>query len=322
MNSPDEVADVKAPIAMLTLLGAAILSPVTGAQSPAPNVRAEMLVSTAWLQEHLRDAGVVVVCVGRSRSDYDSGHIPGARFLPLAEIVEQHKDSLYNVPPVASLQAVFERLGIGDEARVVLYGEGGGLMAARAYFTLDYLGHGDRAALLDGGIEKWVSEAKPVERGPARYAAAHFTPQVQSDLLITTQRAHAIVETQASSYLLLDARPPQEFDGKLMSEGVPRAGHLAGAKSLYWKTLLQSDDVPSLLDPAQLKQRLESAGANPDALLVTYCRTGMQSSFTYFVAKYLGYRVAMYGGSVYEWVNRGGYDLVDSDSAAGKANAK
>jgi 3-mercaptopyruvate sulfurtransferase SseA len=45
--------------------------------------------------------------------------------------------------------------------------------------------------------------------------------------------------------------------------------------------------------------------------VITYCRTGMQSSFTYFVAKYLGHAAAMYDGSIYEWVSSGS-DLVVS----------
>jgi 3-mercaptopyruvate sulfurtransferase SseA len=35
----------------------------------------------------------------------------------------------------------------------------------------------------------------------------------------------------------------------------------------------------------------------------------MQSSLLYFVAKYLGYSVAMYDGSVFEWVQAKGEDL-------------
>lgn len=319
MNSPDEVTDVKTPIAMLALLGAVVTSSAIGtAQSSGKAVRQEMLVSTAWLQEHLGDRDLLVLYVGRSRSDYDAAHLPGARFLPLDELVEQHRDSLNDLPPADSLQAVFESLGVGDESRVVLYGDGGGLLAARAYFTLDYLGHGDRASLLDGGMEKWAAEARPVDHQAVPAAHGHFTPHLQSEIAIKTQHIREIVDGQPNEYLLLDARPPREFDGTVMSEGVPKAGHLAGARSLYWKTLLQSEAVPVLRAPGELRQIFKDAGATADLPVVTYCRTGMQSSFTYFVAKYLGYRAAMYDGSVYEWVKRGGYDLVSSAAESGK----
>ena len=114
-----------------------------------------------------------------------------------------------------------------------------------------------------------------------------------------------------SPYVLLDARPVGEFDGVVNSEGLAKAGHISGSQSLYWKKLIRSESNPALLDPAELKQRFARAGLQSGQKVITYCRTGMQSSFTYFVAKYLGYKAAMYDGSVYEWVNAGN-DLVVS----------
>lgn len=304
--------DASAAIAIVLVMSCAMLSPAqTRTDQPQANARNNMLVSTAWLQEHLADRDLVIVYVGRSRSSYDAGHIPGSRFLALDKIVEQHDDSLNELPPVAVLQAVFESVGVGDDSKVVLYGEGGGLLAARAYFTLDYLGHTDRAALLDGGLEKWVAEERPTDRYPVRAPRTYFTANVQPQILVTTSHIREITISNSGDYLLLDARPPQEYDGWVASEAVPKAGHLPGAQSLYWKTLLKSDS--SLLDIAQLQQAFAQVGAQSDREVMTYCRTGMQSSFAYFVAKYLGYRAAMYDGSVYEWVHRGGYDLVRTE---------
>ncbi|MGC2110907.1 MAG: sulfurtransferase [Candidatus Korobacteraceae bacterium] len=312
----------------IALMGAAVLGPVLKctAQADQVQVRSEMLVSTTWLEQHPSDRDLVILYVGRSRSEYDAGHIPGARFLPFDELVEQHKDSLNDLPSVATLQSLFESLGVGDGSRVVLYGDGGGLLAARAYFTLDYLGHADRVALLDGGMEKWTSEARPMDRQTIHPVPRHFTPRVQSDVLIATPQMREITDAIAGGagkdYVLLDARSPREFDGTVLSDAVPKAGHLPGARSLYWKTLLRSGGVPLLLDATGLQEAFTGAGAGPDKLVVTYCRTGIQSSFTYFVAKYLGYRVAMYDGSVYEWVNREGYDLVGSTRVVDKTSVK
>lgn len=287
-----------------------------------PMLRTDMLVSTGWLEQHLGDSDVVVVYVGRDRSGYDAGHIPGARFLALDLLVEQHTDSLNDLPPVAKLEAVFEGVGIGNDARIVLYGDGGGLLAARAYYTLDYLGHGDQAALLDGGIEKWISEGGLLDRNAAHPVTTHFTAREHPDILITTERMRQIVAGTGNGYVLLDARPPREFDGTVVSDAVPKAGHLPGAESLYWKTLLQSESVPSLRSAAELRDQFQRAGLKEDQQVVTYCRTGMQSSFTYFVAKYLGYRASMYDGSIYEWVNRAGYDLSRSVSSSRETASK
>ena len=305
-----------ARVAPLVLMVCAMLNPNSMRADSSPKVRPEMLVTTAWLQEHLGDRNLVVVCVGRSRSSYDAGHVPGARFLPLDKIVEQRSNSLNDLPPAATLQTAFESIGVADESRVVLYGEGGGLLAARAYFSLDYLGHGNRAALLDGGLEKWLAEGRPTDRYPVNAPRTHFTTNVQPEILVATAQMRDITSRDSNGYVLLDSRPPQEYEGAVASEAVPKAGHLPGAHGLYWKTLLQSEAVPALLDVEQLERALQHAGADPDKTVITYCRTGIQSSFTYFVAKYLGYRAAMYDGSVYEWVHQGGYDLVTANSSS------
>jgi thiosulfate/3-mercaptopyruvate sulfurtransferase len=306
--------------AAIALIGAVLAPALRGVESKkttaeSPVVRTEMLVTTSWLQQHLTDRDLVVLYVGQDTTQFDEGHVPGSRFVRLDELVEQRKDSLNELPPVADLQALFESLGVGDNSRVILMGDHGGVFAARAYFTLDYLGHGDHAALLDGGLEKWTAEAKPLSRDHAQPVPGSFTPRLQPDILISTSEMRKLsrtsLDSSASPYVLLDARPSGEFDGVVNSEAVGKAGHITGSQSLYWKKLIRSDSDPALLGPAELERQFARAGLQPGQTVITYCRTGMQSSFTYFVAKYLGHKAAMYDGSVYEWVNTGN-DLVVS----------
>ncbi len=83
------------------------------------------------------------------------------------------------------------------------------------------------------------------------------------------------------------------------------AGHIPGAACLYWMNLLESAANSVLKPEAELRRIFETLGAarnaHTGARVVTYCRTGMQSSMDYFVAKYLGYEAAMYPASFYEW---------------------
>jgi thiosulfate/3-mercaptopyruvate sulfurtransferase len=316
--------------AAIALIGAAVIAPALQAVessdkiAKSPAVKAEMLVTTAWLQQHLADRDLVVLYIGQDRTRFDDGHVPGARFVQLDELVEQRPDSLNELPPVADLQALFESLGVADDSRVVLMGDHGGVFAARAYFTLDYLGHGDHAALLDGGLEKWIAEARPVSRDKVHPAPARFTPRLQSNILMSTSDVRKLImespNTGAAPYVLLDARPANEFDGVVNSEAVSKAGHIAGSHSLYWKKLIRSDANPALVDPAELEQQFRRAGLQQGQKVITYCRTGMQSSFTYFVAKYLEHPAAMYDGSVYEWVSSGN-DLVVSPARTGASSA-
>lgn len=290
------------------LICGALTSVPLGASSVADH---QMLVSTGWLQEHLQDPDVVVLFIGQNRQSFDDGHIPNARFLRLDELVDQSAAARNELPPLADLQAVFEDVGVSDTSRIILCGEGGGVFAARAYFTLDYVGLGDHAALLDGGMEKWRAEERPVSRQETRGRKGRFAPHPRLDVLITTaeMRDLSYLSQRVPDYALLDARPAAEFVGLRRSEGVKKAGHIAGARGLYWKKLVTGAQS-ELLSRDELEEAFRDAGVRDGQTVITYCRTGMQSSFLYFVAKYLGYRAAMYDGSVFEWVQVKGGDLV------------
>ena len=69
---------------MTRTFGSLLLLPLIAAAAPA--VRSDMLVSTDWLAQHLKDPKLVILHVSRDRKAYDAGHIPGARFLALSDI--------------------------------------------------------------------------------------------------------------------------------------------------------------------------------------------------------------------------------------------
>ena len=266
-----------------------------------PKLRPEMLVTTAWLAENLSEPDVIVLCVDSTPEFYSKGHIPGARQIKLEDIAITRDGIPNELAPVETLQRVFGAAGVSNSSRVVLYGERSNLLAARAYFTLDYLGVAARVALLDGGLEKWTAE---------RRALSTEIPQAKTTTLVVSPRPEILVDTKAmrelsqkkpESVTLVDARPTKEFTGEQHSEDVAKAGHIPGAKGLYWMDMLVSRQNPVLKPEAELRRMYSELNAKTDQPLVTYCRTGMQSSFDYFVAKYLGYDPSMYDASFFEW---------------------
>jgi thiosulfate/3-mercaptopyruvate sulfurtransferase len=270
----------------------------------APKVRSEMLASTAWLAEHLNDRKVSIIHVAADRKGYDEGHIPGARFLSTRDILTTRNGIANELPAVADLKKAFEQLGIGNEDRIVIYGDNSGLLAARVYYTLDYLGHADRAALLDGGIEKWKAEKREVSTQAATPSPAAFTPRVNPDVRVEMAAVSDLSWTAANvdspNVALLDARPAKQYEGE-EAGGLARPGHIPGAVSLYWMQHLSAADNPVMKPVSELRKMYEAAGVKPGQTVVTYCRTGMQASHSYFTAKYLGYVVKMYDGSFSEW---------------------
>ncbi|HEY8484730.1 MAG TPA: sulfurtransferase, partial [Longimicrobiales bacterium] len=231
---------------------------------------------------------------------YDRGHIPGARFLPLSAIVVE-RDGLPNeLPPVEHLDSVFEAVGVSDDTRVVVYGPP--LAAARAFVTLDYLGHGDRTALLDGGLERWVAEGRPLSTEAPEVARGRFTPRPRPELVVDA--AWVAARLDSPGIALLDARPEAEFAGDVAGAGIPRPGHIPGARNVFWQRMIRSPEDPTFLEPDTLRALLADAGVEPGDTVVAYCRTGVQASVAYFVARYLGYEARMYDGSFIDWSPR------------------
>jgi thiosulfate/3-mercaptopyruvate sulfurtransferase len=278
-----------------------VASYAVGQQKPAASanpagVRLEMLVSTKWLAGHLKDPNVVILHLADNVGDYKRGHIPGARYLAMKKITKDNDPISVELPDVDQLQKVFSELGVGDNTRVVIYATNWFPNAARAYFTLDYLGHGDKAALLDGGIEQWLAEDRPVSGETPTFSPATFTPYVHEKFRALLDEVKSAVDAKPGEEpeQIVDARPSRRY----------KAGHLAGASNVYWQDTLVSEENPVFQSPEKLRAIYASRGIVPGKKIVTYCEVGLQASHGYFLAKYLGYDVAMYDGSYQEWTTK------------------
>lgn len=269
------------------------------------STRDEMLVSTGWLAKRQELPQIVVVYVARTAADFQAAHIPRSRMILFSDLAVKRGGLTYELPPVETLVDLFATAGVSDDSRVVLYDDAGGLLATRAWWTLDYLGRAQNASLLDGGLQVWRAEQRPIERGPAVAASkGEFTPRLNPDVLVSLQemRDYSWQATHAPNpgVLIVDARPREEYDGKA-SEGVPRAGHIPGAVSLFWRDTLESSDKPEILPAPDLRKKWMEAGAAPGKKIVIYCKSGVQATHDYFTAKYLGFDPVMYDGSFMEW---------------------
>ena len=131
-----------------------------------------------------------------------------------------------------------------------------------------------------------------------------LTPRPRPEILADAAwvRAHLGDSTVA----LLDARPPADYAGTPGS--ATPSGHIPGARNIFWKTTM-GGTPPVLLDSTALSAVFRAAGAAHGDVVVTYCKTGVQASFLYFVARYLGYKVRMYDGSFAEWSQLAGMPI-------------
>jgi thiosulfate/3-mercaptopyruvate sulfurtransferase len=265
-----------------------------------PGTRASLLVSPEWLASRLHDPDLVVLQVERDFASYAAGHVPGARPIRFADIVVE-RDGLPNeLPDVAQLVARLEEAGVSTTSRVVVVGEP--LLAARLFVTLDYLGASGPVALLDGGLARWRAERRPLSTEAAAVVPGRFEPSPDSALVVDA--AWISGRLGDPRMVLLDARPETEFRGDTAGRGVVRAGHIPGAQSLYWQRTLTTPEPGVLRGEDQLMDLLRLREAPPGAEVVVYCRSGVQASYLYFVARTLGLRPRLYDTSYLDWSRR------------------
>lgn len=288
---------------MRTLLAACavlLLASLAPAQAAAAPPRSRMLVAPAGLARQLNDPRLVLLHVG-VRSEYEAGHIPGARYFDLEWIERKPSELALELPPIATLDSVFGSLGVGPDSKVVLYfGKDWVSPTTRVWFTLDYLGLGNRAAILDGGLPAWRAANLPVSteepaRAEPRQLASRPRPEVvaQADWLRDRLEQPTLV--------VIDARAPAFYRG-LEAGMFPRPGHVPGARNLFFQTVT-GDDLRFAPDTA-LRRLFQAAGFARGKDIVAYCHIGQQATAVYFAARLIGLPIRLYDGSFQEWSRR------------------
>ena len=296
-------------VGWMAVAGSFVLSASAGAQraeegSPPPRRAAtdSVLVSAAWLEPRLGDCDLVIIFAG-AKSDYDAGHIPGARHLPSTAFTTQnhehgHEATLQTeLPPLSRLDSALESMGVSDHSRIVVYG--GATGAARLYITLDHAGLGSRTSILDGGMLAWRAAAKPIVQTVPVIHRGAVTLRPRSDVIADLATVRSAMRD--SGVAILDARMPEFYTGASAGQ-MPRAGRIPTAKNLPFTALFSTGST--YRDIAALQAMFTSAGVAPGRRVITYCHIGMQASVLYVAARAAGYDARMYDGSFDEWSRR------------------
>lgn len=262
------------------------------------------LISSEELAARLRDRDLLV-CDCRfagdaeaSRTQYLAGHIPGAIHVYWLDDLSAADTTVTTFLPDAEEAAGrLGRLGISQEKLVVAYSDGGNLYASRLWHVLAHYGH-DRVVLLDGGIEKWQAEGRPLDRSSVRPLAARFEPR--SSAMRGIDATEILERLDDPGLRVVDVRGSAEFSGEQLRAA--RGGHIPGAALWPWEQNLRPDGT--FCDPAEIRARANAIGLHPEQELVTYCQGGVRAAHAALALGIAGYpRVRIYDGSWAEWGN-------------------
>lgn len=237
------------------------------------------------------------------KRSYEQAHIPGAVYLDLeADLSGPVIPGQTGRHPLPQPQQLIQRLrtaGLNNDSEVVLYDDGPGAFAARAWWLLAWLGKRSGVYLLDGGLKAWCAAGGPMSSEPAVVAPGNFEGTPDNSLLIDARQL--LADLQQPGLTLLDARALPRFLGE--QEPIdPVAGHIPGAQCVPFNGNLDEDG--RFLSPQALEERFRPLVATTSAeRLVAYCGSGVTACHNLFALCLAGHPLAkLYAGSWSEWI--------------------
>lgn len=235
--------------------------------------------------------------VESGRADYEAGHIPGAGFIDVGgELSDPDHALRYMLPSAALFASRMSAWGVGPGTRVVLYNAGPTWWSTRVWYMLREFGF-DAAQVLDGGLDKWRLEGRPLASAPCRYPPARFEARPRRGLFVDKQAVLGAIQRRDRH--LVNALSPEVFSGRVTGYGRP--GRIAGSVNLFAKDLLDPS-TQAFLPTAQLRERLASRGLLDGRGVIAYCGGGISATTDAFALHLLGHDdVAIYDASMNEW---------------------
>ena len=256
------------------------------------NTLAENLDNPNWI---IVDCRFSLADTAAGYQNYQTAHIPGA--------VYAHLDDDLSGPPITDhgrhplptpqrLAQLFSRLGIDEMSQVVAYDDAGGMIAARLWWMLRYMGH-QAVAVLDGGWQAWQMADLPTNSGVEKNSPAQFSGRAQPNWLVT-------LDGVAGQPLLVDARAPERYRGELEPLD-PQPGHIPGALNLPFERLLNANGRFRPAD--EMKAELTAVlGNTPGNEATFYCGSGVTACVDLLALAHVGLgNGRLYVGSWSEW---------------------
>jgi thiosulfate/3-mercaptopyruvate sulfurtransferase len=268
------------------------------------------LISTDELARQLSDPALVLVDCRHNLSDVDAGqraygasHLPGARFMHMDRDLSGERtggNGRHPLPDVAALSGSLSRAGIDASKQVVAYDQNNGMWASRLWWLLHWLGH-DAAAVLDGGIDKWIAEGRPITADRPSVQSARFVAMTPRPVISSADILRGLSDDSSNPLTIIDARAPERFRGDIEPLD-PVAGHIPGAINRPYGANLtpQQTFKPAELLRAEFDAQL---GGAPLSSVVHQCGSGVTACHNLLAMEVAGLPGSrLYPGSWSEWV--------------------
>ena len=232
----------------------------------------ERLVTTAWLEEHSGEDGLVVLESNEDVLLYDTGHIPGA--VKIDWHTELNDPVVRDYLDGDAFAALMSRKGIRREDTIVIYGDKSNWWAAYTLWVFTLFGHAD-VRLLNGGRDAWITEGRELTKEVPVATPSEYPVVERRDDDIRAFKEDVLAHLGKP---LIDVRSPEEYSGERThmpaypEEGALRGGHIPTARSVPWAMAAQDD---GRFKPHRdlVEVYLTKQGFAPGDDVITYCRS-------------------------------------------------
>lgn len=256
------------------------------------------LLTPQWLEQHAGDPNVRVLDVRPNVYDYFAGHVPGAVHLADSALRFPFEGYPTQYPETFMLAQILSRAGVKKGDKVVLYSDGDNILGATmTAYLLERIGHTD-IAIVDGGWRD-LSGLKVSQEYP-QYKPSPIDVLDNRGVRAVIDDVKAAIGKETK---FIDARPANVYRGEVKTW--IRNGHIPGAYSIPWKTLVEENNSHKLKPLADLRAAFGAKGFKETDDIIVYCGTSREASIEYFVLKHLLKfpRVRLYEGSWAEYSN-------------------
>lgn len=256
--------------------------------------REKVLIEAGELLTKLDNENIRIYDASIVDDMYLLGHIPGAAYFDHERFSDPNGRYELTISPEDKLAEQIGNAGISNDSEVIVYACGMLPYAIRAWWVLKYAGH-ENVRVLNGGLSAWKEAGGMVEQEPRQYEPTVFHPQFSPGMFADKDEILQAMEDDAVN--IVNVLPPESYEGK----------RIVGSTNLSCMDLMQGDfkqGFDYLLPNDVLALRLKEMSKYKR--IITYCGGGIAAAVNAMAHVMTGHNnVAVYDGSLYEWLGEG-----------------
>lgn len=272
-------------------------------------------VDYKWLMENMDKDNLIILDARAGLKDpeeglnaYKKGHIKGAQFVSLEEIMTGKVSTYGGRHPLPDLKEFTDHmmnLGVDDDSIVIIYDDGNIAMAGRLWWLLKYIGKED-VFILEGGISKWMdNNGEITTKVPKINRSNSLSLNINKRMNVDME--YVKNATNSSTIAIVDARAYERYIGEV--EPLDKiAGHIPKALNYPWMDLVKDGEIISL---ERLRDKFKSLNEYDE--VIVHCGSGITGTVNYILMDEIGLSPRLYSGGYSDWISYEDNPVVTKD---------